>query len=513
MSAQNAYADDSDGWGPLVRPEQFEAPEFPLHLLPPVLGDYSELVAEYVQCDPSIPAVLGLGAVAALAQKTVTVRGWTWQESVSLFLIAVAPSGERKSPAYKAMCGPLRALEADLESAGRTERLLHNERRIQLEGQIKTLRQARAKPKGKEEAPRQEDVTELVAELEAMGPEKLPPRLIADNVTPEALTSLMARNGGRMTVLSPEGAFLSILKGAYTGNGEPADMSAMLQAYNVSESITVDRKGRESERIEYPSLSMVLIGQPLVFEELCRLKGARERGLIGRFIVVQVPPRAGTRFRSVTGGAQAEPPDTGEGQRYEDLLWSLAIREPMDAPPVLRLTEEADRLYGWWHDRLEAERNPDGGKWALIPEFANKAHGLALRFAGLFHLCEHPRAGDGDLIDSDTLAAACDLVDWALEAHRAAVVSLSASQEVKLAHRLLRAAERGTLAQSRKDRGPWAPFTRRDITRCLGNSSNPMSSLHAREIGEALADMGLARECRELDAYVWHPELVAGGSK
>jgi len=153
VTAESAHADYSDGWGPLVLPEQPEAPPLPLGLLPPVLGYYSQVVADYVQCDPSIPAVLGLGAVAALAQKTLTVRGWTWQESVSLFLIAVAPSGERKSPAYKAMCGPLRALESELESTGRTERLLHNEKRIQLEGQIKTLRQARTKPKGKEETP------------------------------------------------------------------------------------------------------------------------------------------------------------------------------------------------------------------------------------------------------------------------------------------------------------------------------------------------------------------------
>lgn len=512
MTSQSAYSDTTHGWGPLVLPERIEAPSLPLGLLPPVLRDYSQVVADYVQCDPSIPAVLALGSVAALAQKSATVRGWTWQESLSLFLIAVAPSGERKSPAYKAMCGPLRALEAELDSAGRTERLLRNEERTRLDGMIKTLRQAAAKPKGKEEPPRPEAVAELVAELEAMGPDEFPPRLIADNVTPEALTSLMSRNGGRMTVLSPEGAFLSILKGAYTGNGEPADMSAMLQAYNVAESITVDRKGRESERIDYPSLSMVLIGQPLVFEELCRLRGARERGLIGRFIVVQVPPRAGSRFRSVTGGTQTEPPDTAQGQRYERLLRHLARRPAGDSPPVLQLSAKAQDRYERWHDALEVERDPDTGRWALIPEFANKAHGLALRFAGLFHLCEDPGAGDGDRIELDALTAACDLADWALESHLAAAVGLSVPEEMNLVNRLLRAAHRGTLTGSREAPDPWGPFKLRHVRRFLGNSSRPVDNFGAKDLVKVLKDLGLTRGDGD-GPCEWHPGLVNGGAR
>lgn len=509
MSAQPTYEHGPEEWGPLVLPDRTDSPELPLEVLPAVLRDYSRVVAEYVQCDVSIPAVLGLGALAALVQKTATVAGWTWQESLSLFLIAVADSGERKSPAYKAMCGYLRVLESELDRDGRDQRMYANERRAQLASQLGTMRKQLASGKG--EALHLEDLAEVASELEAMGPEELPPRLIADNVTPEALTSLMAGNGGRMAVLSPEGAFLSILKGAYTGNGEPADLSAMLQAYNVAESITVDRKGRESERIAYPSLSMILIGQPLVFEDLCRLKGARERGLIGRFVVVQVPPRAGTRFRLSTGGARVEPSDTTQGQRYESLLRALSVREPMDSPPVLRLAPGADEHYGRWHNALEVERGT-GGEWALVAEFANKAHGLALRFAGLFHLCEHPDAGAGDLIDRETLEAGCRLADWALEAHKAAVVRLSVPEEVKLAQRLMGAAERGTLAQSRKARGPWAPFTHRDIMRSLGNASNPVNYKRAQEIGEVLAaELGLTRWRKDLGAWGWHPELVKGG--
>lgn len=509
MTSERASESATAGWGPLVLPEQYEAPELPLPLLPGVLRDYSQVVGEYVQCDPGIPAVLGLGALAALAQKTAVVRGWTWSESLSLFLVAVADSGERKSPAYKAMCGPLRRLESELEAAGRETRLFNNERRMHLAASLKSKRQAMAS--GKDESLRLEDVAEISAELEGLGPEELPPRLVADNVTPEALTSLMARNGGRMAVLSPEGAFLSILKGAYTGNGEPADLSALLQAYNVSESITVDRKGRESERIDYPALSMVLVGQPLVFEQLCRMPGARERGLIGRFVVVTVPPRAGTRLRVAGAGPQVDPVDTPQGHRYEDLLAALALREPVDSPPVLRLSPEATAHYERYYNRLEEQRAPEGGRWAMIPEFANKAHGLALRFAGLFHLCQHPGAGDGDLIGLEDLEAGCRLADWALAAHEAAVIGMGLPEEVRLANRLMGGAERGTLAKSRKDQGPWAPFTDRDISRFLSNGTRSVDSRRAHEIGEKLAgELNLCRYSKAAGAWVWHPELAGG---
>ena len=71
-----------------------------------------------------------------------------------------------------------------------------------------------------------------------------PLRLIADDITPEALTSLMADNNGIITVISTEGGLFDIFNGKYSSNVVSID--TVLKAYS-GDSIRVDRKGREAE--------------------------------------------------------------------------------------------------------------------------------------------------------------------------------------------------------------------------------------------------------------------------
>lgn len=74
MSAQTDYDNGPNRWGPLVLPDRLEPPELPLELLPEALRECSRVVANAVQADPAIPAVMGLGALAAIAQKTCKVQ-------------------------------------------------------------------------------------------------------------------------------------------------------------------------------------------------------------------------------------------------------------------------------------------------------------------------------------------------------------------------------------------------------------------------------------------------------
>lgn len=371
---------------------------------------------------------------------------------MSLNIFAVADVSERKSPAYRAMAGPLLELEREIAERDREARITRNEQRESLREQLKVARKPPRKGQGDREASIGE-AAQTHMQLEELGPDELEPRLVMDNTTPEELVTRMAHNGGRIAVMSPEGGFLHVMAGAYSHNSEPADMSALLSAYS-GDPIKVDRKGRPPEGIPHPATSLTLVGQPAMLAELCGIKGAQDRGLVSRFVVVQVPSRWP---RSLRNEGAVAPERTEEYQAWVDLLRELSRREVSDTPPVLRLSPEAENYLERWHDyELEPERGPEGGRWSLIRGFAGKAHGLAVRFAGLFHLCDHPEAGGGDLIDRDTIEAGCRLVNWALEAHKAAVVGLSVSEEVKLAHRLMGAAQRGTLSKSReaKGRGP-----------------------------------------------------------
>ncbi|MFN8129410.1 MAG: DUF3987 domain-containing protein [Candidatus Nanopelagicales bacterium] len=507
MSAQPM--EPGQDWPELIPLDSSEPPPMPVEVLPPVVRDMAEMVADSAQVEATIPAVLGLGAVAALTQKTARVAATSqWSEPLSLFVLALADVSERKTTAYAHMVGPVHDLEAELEAGERDGRILRNERRVQLASQVTAARKAAAGGDGA-----LEEAAQLAAQLEDMGPEERAPRIATDDTTTQKLKGLMADNGGRIALLSPEAAFLGTLKGAYSSNGDPADMSGLLSAYTGSEPIVVDRTGRTGERIARPALTVVMVGQPRIFEELSRIPGAQERGLIARFVVVRVP-RYG--FRALRTDERPAPADTAEGQAYARTLRALSQREVSDSPPVLRLSPEALALYARWHDALEAERAPEGGEWSVIVDFAQKAHGLALRFAGIFHLCEHHDAGEGDLIDLDTLRRACELTDWALAAHRAAVVGELTLEPVRHARALLAKAERGSLSKSRKaDLGKaWAPFTERDVRIALGGRNKAVDSERAKiPLESVLEPYGYIRWSRELAAYEWHPDLAAGGER
>ena len=75
------------------------------------------------------------------------------------------------------------------------------------------------------------------------------PRLLADDATPEAIATLAAGQGGRLTIAAAEGGIFDIFAGRYTGGVKNLDV---LLRGHAGDSYRVDRKGREPEHIEEP---------------------------------------------------------------------------------------------------------------------------------------------------------------------------------------------------------------------------------------------------------------------
>mgnify|MGYP003585988548 CR=1 FL=1 len=498
--------DDAATW-PELYPldEDTGPPPFPVHCLPPIMRDYVELVSTRVQVDDLIPSVMALGVLAALAQKTARVRGPGWSEQLSLFVLALADVSERKSPAHAAIVGPLYAVEARLDAAGADARALHNEERRILAAAVEAAR----KPRKGQPEPDAAAVAEMARELDAYGPEVGRPRLVADNVTLEPLKGLMAANGGRMAVVSPELSFLSILEGTYSPK-VGADLSTVLSAYTGGEPLVVDRQTREGERIAHPALTVVAVGQPSRLRDLADVKGAEDRGLLARFIVARARPRAGTRTYSAAAAVALDPRDTVEGHAWADLLDRLADRVPLDDPPELRLDPDGLTRFVEWANAHEADSAP-GGRLSLIPGFAGKAVGLLLRLAGLLWLAEDPDADGTEPIPDRVVEAAADLVDWCLVAHEDAMRGARIPEPIKRAVRLVESARRGTLSGSKAEPRPWAPFTVRHVSRQLsGSNTGTVDRDEARRLVELLTDHGyVAADPDAKGAYVWRPGLDA----
>ena len=154
------------------------------------------------------------------------------------------------------------------------------------------------------------------------------PRLLVDDATPEALASLLAEQGGRIALLSPEGDVFDMMAGRYSQGGGP-NLGVYLKGH-AGDPLRVDRKGRPPEHVDRPALTVGLAVQPEVLRQIADRPGFRGRGLLARFLW-SAP--AGTVGRRQVGAA---PVPAGVRERYATEVKALA-RSLLDQAEAGRL--------------------------------------------------------------------------------------------------------------------------------------------------------------------------------
>jgi replicative DNA helicase len=254
--------------------------------------------------------VLVLAVLAASAGGLVEVEirpGWV--EPTNLFVVCAMTPGSRKSAVYKDVTKPLGQLERELV-VGRADDVLRRE----VERDVAEQAAAKAKDMAGKAKPN-EDAADLLANAiaaaqRAKGMEvPVVPRLLADDATPEALASLLADQGGRIALLSPEGGVFDMMAGRYSSGSMP-NLDVYLKGH-AGDPIRVDRKGRKPEHIERPAVTVGLTVQPDVLRLIADRPGFKGRGLLARFLwslpastvgrrEVGAPPVPGRRGRHLS---------------------------------------------------------------------------------------------------------------------------------------------------------------------------------------------------------------------
>ena len=393
-------------------------PPFPVEALPPILRDYALAVAESLQAPVDMAAV-GLLTVCALAAQgtwKIEVKP-DWVEPLNLYALIIAPPSERKSPVLREIARPVYAFEAD-EQARREQPIReYQAKRSILEKRLAAAIDAAAKPaKGKSPAAQadglcaEQDVYNLQQELAGL-PEVKPFRLLADDVTPEALTSLLATYGGQLGVFSAEGGLFKILAGLYSG--QSANIDGFLKAYS-GDPVRIDRKGRPSETIQDPALTLLLMSQPQVHAEIPGNAEFGGRGLLARFLYCLPVSRVGTRAYRTT----PIPADVRDA--FDRALAPLLEMQANHTGPaqIIRLSDEADALSEAFSLSLEPRLH---GDLADIEGWAGKYHGQVARIAGVLHCFENgPDAGAG-LLTGGTFQAAATIGAYFLAHAQAAL--------------------------------------------------------------------------------------------
>jgi replicative DNA helicase len=393
-------------------------PPFPVGVFPGWLRGMVAEVTTALQVPPDLPATLALSVLAVAAGGRVDVHPTPgWVEPTNLYTVVAMASGSRKSPTFTAMTRPLYAAEEALCDATATTRIELSlmARRAQAQAE----KAARAAEQADDGADGLMADAIAAARAAAEYTEICEPRLLADDLTPETASSLLAKHGGRLGLLSAEGGSFATVTG--TRYGKAANLEPLLKAH-AGDTIRTDRKSRDAERIERPALTIALTTQPDHLASIAADPEARDRGLLARFLYCLPVNTVGTR-------ATRTPPVTEATRRaYEAHLSTLVVDlAQTEQRTHLSCYPEADAVLEELEIWLEPRLHPETGELATIADWASKMAGAAARIAGLLHLAAH--AGDelhglDEPINADTMTDAVQVARYFL-AHALTVFDLT----------------------------------------------------------------------------------------
>jgi len=255
-----------------------------------------------------------------------------------------------------------------------------------------------------------------VQELEEELPE-VPaiPRLLADDVTPEALAGFMGDQNECAAIIEAEGGVFENLSGLYT-NGR-ANLNLILKSW-CGEPVTVDRRSRDTLNLRSPALTLCLTPQPEVLSDLAQKPGFRGKGVLGRFLYCMPKSLLGQRK------VEANPVNESAAAAYRATLLRI-----LDTPPAinrygerclfsLRLSDGAYRAWVAFATKVEHELR-DGGTFENIRDWAGKLPGQVIRIAGVYHVAIEPEPMKQPIAEAtmhQALTLAAVLADHALVA-------------------------------------------------------------------------------------------------
>lgn len=405
---------------------------YPVDALPGWVAEMVGAVAEFTQTPTDLAGCIALAALSSAAggRAEVEIRGG-WREPCNLFTVVVLPPGSRKSAVFATMTGPLLAAERVL-----IERAKPAIVEAELAHRVAGKAAERAANSAANADPAARNTLLADATAAAMNADSIAipvmPRLVADDVTSEQAASLLAEQGGRLAVLSPEGGIFATLAGRYSG---APNLEVFLKGH-AGDMLRVDRRSRPAEHVDRPALTLGLAVQPEVLRDISQMPGFRGKGLLAR-ILFAVPENTVGRRRIGT-----DPVPAAIAEAYAENLGALVVAlDGWTDPAVMPLTAEANARV------LDIERETEpllgpAGAWAHIVDWGSKYTGAVVRIAGLLHLATHLDSGWLKPITAETIDQATKIGRYFADHALAAFDDMGADPTVDAARHVLAWIER-----------------------------------------------------------------------
>jgi Protein of unknown function (DUF3987) len=420
---------------PLVRPIA-PAPEYPIDALGSILAPAARAIAEIVQVPAALAANSVLAAAALAAQSQSNVQTLGGDRPISLYILTVSASGDRKSSADKIALTPVHAHVRRLTTTYEIKKAECD--RVNAARQLQRSR-------AKKDAQTPEDYAAALKEI-ANEPAPRRPYMICTEPTAEGLLlslrdgqfgqGIFSDEGGTFLgghALSDEAQLRTIAMLSRAWQGDPLDRVRARDAENV----TLYGRRVSMHLMAQPDVAALLLGNPLY----------RAQGFLARWLMAAPNSLAGTRLHDPTR------PDALEDSRIRRCMSATAellarpASEDRDLggldPPRLALTPEARSLLIKAYDEIEIAQVA-GGALESGREWAAKAAEHACRIAGVLTLI-----GDADAthVSGETMHNALALVRHYLGEYLRLVGSAGVSIEIEQAQILLTWLERKRLRE------------------------------------------------------------------
>lgn len=263
--------------------------EFPLSAVPSFLREAIKDVNKLTQAPFPLIASSAISAMSLACQSLIDVRvNESVTSPVSLFLLIIANSGERKTSVDRKILKPFYQHDADNLHQVRLKEKEHEPKQIawreKQKGILSQIRKAAVKG---------QCTKALEKRLQELNDDKPEPpknsRIIYNNVTPEALQSAMYNHSSSVGLIADEGA--NILDRQAMN-----DLSFINSVWDGA-SFHVERKTTKSFTIEDGNITLSVMVQKKVFDSYIKRQGqkARGSGFFARCLVVHIDESLSTQ--------------------------------------------------------------------------------------------------------------------------------------------------------------------------------------------------------------------------
>lgn len=387
-----------------LTPEKEACSPYPLEALGSVLGAAAKDMAIGVQVPPVMAAQSVLAAAALAVQPFADAVLDGRQCPLSLFMLTVAESGDRKSGVDKLATAPHKERQRQLFDS-------FNEEFQRFKNELEAYELSR---KQVIEANKKNGQEAIAGALHELGLPPAPPKqptMLSQEPTIEGLVKGFFSGQPSQGLFSDEG-------GSFFGGHSLKDenklksIAGLSQLWDGSDINRTRAALGESMTIKNPRLSAHLMIQPIVAASIFCDPELSGQGFLARFLIAAPESIAGTRLYNDMNLTFSD-----AVIRYQNLMGQL-LRQPLPVdhqgtltPKQLQVNGEAKALWKEAYNAIESQLAPKMQLHDIKPTAAKMAEQI-IRIAGVITLVESLEATK---INADAMKRAIQLGSWYLQ--------------------------------------------------------------------------------------------------